>query len=109
MKNWLIVLNVRSELDIDEYINMVTDRIVVALGKYYERGLYCADMKTSFCPYVGQIHSLYFNITAQTSQEALDFVGEWANEYYCQPPDMVHGINCIGEFDPSLLQQAMRG
>ncbi|NQT49590.1 hypothetical protein HQ571_02755 [Candidatus Kuenenbacteria bacterium] len=108
MKSWLIVLAVRSEMNTHEYLNLVTDKIVTAFGKYYKTALYCSEIKTSFLPYVGQIHSLYFNVAAPTPQEAINFVGGWSTEYYCQPPNMVNNINCLGEFSSGLLLQTLQ-
>jgi len=103
-----MVLEVKSDTVLYDYNDMVIGRIVKDLGKYYTSGLYCEDLKTSHLPYIGQIHHLFFNLAATTQQEAIDYVGECATEYYCLGPDTIHNIKVLGEFTPALLQQQMQ-
>ena len=110
MKNWLIALCIRSDQDALDYMDMITERVNAEWGKYYKDVFYYDDIKTSFDePWVGQVHYLYFNVPAQSEQAAIEFIGGWATEVYCRPPDLVHRIDCLGEYSDELFQQAMAG
>jgi len=109
MKTWLISVCMRSERSEYEYSDMISERIVTELGEHYRLACFNIEIKSFVIPYVGQVLYLYFTTNAQSEQEAIDFIGGWATEMYCRPPELLHSINCLGEYSPELLQQAMQG
>ena len=104
-KPWLVSMSVKSDMDEFDYVDMVEARLDEAEIDY----LHFEQIKSfmSEKPWLGQIIIMYFRINQISAQRAVEDLADY-KEIFCETSAGLQGIECLGEYNPTLLQQLMQ-
>jgi len=106
MKTWILYLCIKCQrnLPMSEYFKLIDEKLS-AQAEHIEP-FHILSLRINTYNLWPSFY-LYFQIPAATPYTAIRIIDNW-KDYFFEPPDIFHSIQCLGEFSQELFNQIVQ-